>query len=67
MRYVFFLKYDREVLRVFQIREHHAKIVKLGRYGGHLSIHVDGHLPAIFMELSHKWSDNMIFPIHLFD
>ena len=25
-------KYDREVVRVFQIREHHAKIVKLGRY-----------------------------------
>ena len=29
---VFFSKYDCEVVRVFQIREHHAKIVKLGRY-----------------------------------
>ena len=28
----FFSKYDREVMGVFQIREHHAKIVKLGRY-----------------------------------
>ena len=27
-----FQKYDREVVRVFQIREHHAQIVKLGRY-----------------------------------
>ena len=34
MSYVFFSKYDREVVRVFQIREHHAKIVKLGRYAG---------------------------------
>ena len=34
MSYVFFSsKYDREVLKVFQICEHHAKIVKLGRYG----------------------------------
>ena len=30
----FFSKYDREVVRVFQIREHHTKIVKLGRYAG---------------------------------
>ena len=67
MSYVFFPKYDREVVRVFQIREHHTKIMKLGRYGGHLSIHVDGHLPATFMEFSHKRSDNMIFPIYLFD
>ena len=29
-----FSKYDREVVRVFQICEHHAEIVKLGRYGG---------------------------------
>ena len=29
---LFFSKYDREVVRVFQIREHQAKIVKLGRY-----------------------------------
>ena len=29
----FFSKYDPEVMIVFQIREHHAKIVKLGRYG----------------------------------
>ena len=27
-----FSKYDREVVRVFQIHEHHAKIMKLGRY-----------------------------------
>ena len=33
MSYGYFSKYDREVVRVFQIREHHAKIVKLGRYG----------------------------------
>ena len=32
MSYGYFSKYDREVVRVFQIREHHAKIVKLGRY-----------------------------------
>ena len=32
MSYGFFSKYDREVVGVFQIREHHAKIVKLGRY-----------------------------------
>ena len=29
---MYFSKYSREVVRVFQIREHHAKIVKLGRY-----------------------------------
>ena len=28
----FFSKYDHEVVRVFQIREHQAKFVKLGRY-----------------------------------
>ena len=28
----FFFKYNCEVVRVFQIREHDAKIVKLGRY-----------------------------------
>ena len=33
MSYGYFSKYDREVVIVFQIREHHAKIVKLGRYG----------------------------------
>ena len=32
MSYGYFSKYDREVVRVFQIREHHAQIVKLGRY-----------------------------------
>ena len=32
MSYGYFSKYEREVVRVFQIREHHAKIVKLGRY-----------------------------------
>ena len=32
MSYGYFSKYDREVVRVFQIREHHAEIVKLGRY-----------------------------------
>ena len=32
MSYGFFSKYDREVMRDFQIHEHHAKIVKLGRY-----------------------------------
>ena len=32
MSYGYFSKYDREVMRVFQILEHHAKIVKLGRY-----------------------------------
>ena len=32
MSYGYFSKYDREVVRVFQIREHQAKIVKLGRY-----------------------------------
>ena len=32
MSYGYFSKYDCEVMRVFQIREHHAKIVKLGRY-----------------------------------
>ena len=32
MSYGYFSKYDREVVRVFRIREHHAKIVKLGRY-----------------------------------
>ena len=31
--YGLFSKYNHEVVRVFQIREHHAKIVKLGRYG----------------------------------
>ena len=30
--FVFFPKYDCKVMRVFQIREHHPKIVKLGRY-----------------------------------
>ena len=32
MSYGYVSKYDREVVRVFQIREHHAQIVKLGRY-----------------------------------
>ena len=32
MSYGYFSKYDGEVVRVFQIREHHAQIVKLGRY-----------------------------------
>ena len=32
MSYGYFSKYDREVVRVFQTREHHAQIVKLGRY-----------------------------------
>ena len=31
--YFFFSNYDHEVVRVFQICEHQAKIVKLGRYG----------------------------------
>ena len=35
MSYGYFSKHDRAVLRVFQIREHHAKIVKLGRYEIH--------------------------------
>ena len=30
--WVFFSKYDREVVGVFHIREHHAKIVKLGSH-----------------------------------
>ena len=32
MSYGYFSKFDHEVVRVFQIHEHHAKIVKLGRY-----------------------------------
>ena len=32
MSYVFFSKYDHEAVRVFKIREHHIKIMKLGRY-----------------------------------
>ena len=33
MSYGHFSKYDRDVVRVFQIHEHLAQIVKLGRYG----------------------------------
>ena len=32
MSYGYFSKYNGVVVRVFQIREHHVKIVKLGRY-----------------------------------
>ena len=44
MSYGYFSKYDREVVRVFQIREHHAQIVKLGRYGNEI-------IPCLFQTM----------------
>ena len=40
MNYGYFSKYDPEVVRVYQIYEHHAKIVKLGRYASVKPVYV---------------------------
>ena len=50
-------KYDREVVRVFQIREHHAKIVKLGRYDE--NIHCDPSLKFSWRDGSDEESQCM--------
>ena len=52
----FFSKYDREVVRVFQIREHHAKIVKFGRYDfNHLTLSSVFHLTNTFLSWLVHW------------
>ena len=64
MSYGYFLKYDPEVMRVFQIHEHHAKIVKLGRYANAILKFMLGWVTETFYDcillkylpLSERWS-----------
>ena len=46
----YFSKYNREVMRVFQIREHLAKIVKLGRYAVYTYTEIEYHKNYICQE-----------------
>ena len=65
MSYGYFSKYDREVVRVFEIREHHAKIVKPGRYDQvDQSVHVQSYHSSCLSYTSDGKQDSCIRKIY---